>query len=59
MRIRIIGGCDDFEWNRGYDQEAIHRIVELTNNFSDRRVILKHNKELETIIEERIIRMNE
>ncbi|WP_339317185.1 AAA family ATPase [Paenibacillus sp. FSL R10-2734] len=48
-----------FEWNRGYDQEAIHRIIELTNNFSDRRVILKDNKELETIIEERIIRMNE
>lgn len=48
-----------FEWNRGYDQEAIHRIIELTNNFSDRRVILKNNKELETTIEERIIRMNE
>ncbi|MEK5439246.1 MULTISPECIES: hypothetical protein [Paenibacillus] len=48
-----------FEWNRGYDQEAIHRIIELTNNFSDRRVILKNNKELETTIEERIIRMYE
>ncbi|HBS46146.1 MAG TPA: hypothetical protein DEA91_19770 [Paenibacillus sp.] len=48
-----------FEWNRGYDQEAIHKIIELTNTLSDKRVIVKNKQELETIIEERIIRMNE
>lgn len=47
------------EWNRGYNREAIHRIIESTNDFSNRRVILKNNKELETIIEERVIRMDE
>lgn len=43
-----------FKWNRGYNREDIHRIIELTDKFSDIRVILKHNKELEPIIEERI-----
>ncbi|MDH6374426.1 hypothetical protein M2444_006284 [Paenibacillus sp. PastF-3] len=48
-----------FKWNRGYNWEDIHRIIKLTDKLSDIRVILKHNKELESIIEERIKRLNE
>ncbi|AIQ72729.1 hypothetical protein NST28_05455 [Paenibacillus sp. FSL R10-2791] len=43
-----------FEWNRGYDQEAAHRIIELTDTLSDKRVIVKNNKELEPIIQEHL-----
>jgi adenylate kinase family enzyme len=47
-----------FEWNRGYDQEAIHRIIELTDTFSDKRVIVNNNKKLEPIIQERLRKGN-
>lgn len=35
-----------FVWNRGYDQEGIHRILEMTDRLSHKRVIVKNNKEL-------------
>lgn len=43
-----------FVWNRGYDQEGIHRILELTNHLSYKRVIVKNKKELETVIQKHL-----
>lgn len=41
-------------WNRGYDKEGIHRILEMTEHLSHKRVIIKNNKELESILQEHL-----
>lgn len=43
-----------FVWNRGYDQEGIHRILEMTDHLSNKRVIVKNNKELKLTIQQRL-----
>lgn len=43
-----------FEWNRGYDEEGIHQIIELTEKMSYKRLIIKNNKDLETALQERL-----
>lgn len=45
-------------WNRGYDQEGIHKILETTDHLSHKRVIIKNNKELEFILQERFDSQN-
>lgn len=47
-----------FEWNRGYDREGISRIFELTDEFADKRIIIKNNQEIEVHIEERLSAKN-
>ncbi|WP_373457862.1 hypothetical protein [Paenibacillus wynnii] len=41
-----------FEWNRGYDQEGFSTILELTDEFADKRIIISNNKKIIVHIEE-------
>lgn len=35
-----------FEWNRGYDREAMPKVLELTDAFKGKRVIVKRNEQI-------------
>lgn len=41
-----------FIWNRGYDKDAIHRIMELTNKYAAKRIIIKDNQEILRFLQE-------
>lgn len=41
-----------FIWNRGYDKDAIHRIMELTNKYAAKRIIIKDNQEILRYLQE-------
>ena len=41
-----------FEWNRGYDQEGFRTILELTDEFADKRIINSNTKKIKLHIEE-------
>ncbi|ULO06534.1 AAA family ATPase [Paenibacillus sp. 19GGS1-52] len=40
-----------FEWNRGYDREAIPRIMEMTAELAEKRKMIKNTKAVETHIQ--------
>jgi hypothetical protein len=41
-----------FIWNKGFDKDSIKEIMELTEEYSEKRIIVKNNKEIMKYIQE-------
>ncbi|MNW60670.1 hypothetical protein D3C74_386740 [compost metagenome] len=35
-----------FEWNRGFDREGLPKIMELTEEFAAKRIVVKNNRDI-------------
>lgn len=44
-----------FVWNRGYDNDGINQIIQLTNEYSHKRIFIKNNEDILKYTQQRLL----